>query len=63
MAQIVIDAARCSGHGRCYTLAPDAVDSDVEGFAAPRDVPIDVEHDQGRTLVDSCPERAIRMSG
>ena len=35
--RLVVDAAKCSGHGRCYTVAPDLLEADDEGFVtAPR---------------------------
>ena len=30
--RLTIDANLCSGQGRCYTLAPDLLDYDDEGF-------------------------------
>ena len=30
--KLTIDAAMCTGHGRCYTLAPDLLSYDDEGF-------------------------------
>lgn len=62
--RIHIDTGRCSGHGRCYTLAPDVFDPDEEGFpvlltetvAADPQLLRDVQ-----TAIDACPERAISM--
>ena len=39
----------CQGHGRCYTLAPQLLDSDDEGFVTirggdPIEVPDDLRH-------------------
>ncbi len=62
--RITIDTKRCSGHGRCYTLAPEIFDMDDEGFSVllidtvPGDSPL--LHD-AQTAVDACPERAISM--
>jgi ferredoxin len=28
MTRVSVDADRCTGHGRCYTLAPDVFDAD-----------------------------------
>ena len=53
----------CMGHGRCYSLAPDILESDDEGYVtiAGGD-PIDMPDDQ-RELADelagTCPEGAI----
>lgn len=60
--RIAIDTERCTGHGRCYSLAPDLFDSDERGYGtviAP-DVPPGLE-DQARTAVLSCPESAISL--
>ena len=32
--KIHLDNEVCSGHGRCYTLAPDVFDADDEGYGA-----------------------------
>jgi len=53
----------CQGHGRCYSLAPDLLESDDEGFVtiAGGD-PIDILDDQralADELVGTCPEGAI----
>ena len=32
--KLTIDAAMCTGHGRCYTLAPDLLTYDDEGFVS-----------------------------
>jgi ferredoxin len=62
--QVKIDAALCSGHGRCAKLAPDVYKLDDNGYNA----------DRGRTLqiipaleasarkgAKLCPERAITI--
>jgi ferredoxin len=53
----------CQGHGRCYSLAPDLLESDDEGFVtiAGGD-PIELSDDQralADELVGTCPEGAI----
>jgi ferredoxin len=55
----------CQGHGRCYTLAPQLLSSDDEGFVTIRDGdPIDVP-DGLRELAEedagTCPESAISL--
>ena len=32
MTRVAVDADRCVGHGRCYTLAPEVFDSDERGY-------------------------------
>ena len=62
--RITVDTGRCSGHGRCYTLAPHIFDADEEGFAV---LLTDTVTDDStllrdaQTAVDACPERAISM--
>ena len=62
--RIHIDTGRCSGHGRCYTLAPDVFDPDEEGFPVLLTETVEDDpqllHDV-QTAVDGCPERAISM--
>ncbi|EUA40756.1 ferredoxin [Mycobacterium avium subsp. hominissuis 101] len=36
MRRVVVDAERCTGHGRCYTLAPDVFDADEFGHCVVR---------------------------
>jgi ferredoxin len=58
--KVSIDHDVCTGHGRCYMLAPEVFDSDDSGFGAVRstDVPFELE-DQARSGVRNCPEHAI----
>jgi len=60
--KIRIDADLCTGHGRCYSLAPAVFDCDDEGFGQviSEDVPPDLEAD-ARRAVANCPERAISI--
>lgn len=59
--RVSIDHDRCTGHGRCYVLAPELFVDDDEGYGqvlgdgtvAPGQV------DDARRAVQSCPERAI----
>ena len=53
----------CQGHGRCYSLAPDLLESDDEGFVTIRGGdPIEIPDDQrelAAELAGTCPEGAI----
>jgi ferredoxin len=55
-----IDRERCTGHGRCYDLAPELVTDDDGGYGQ-----VIVEHPDesqlpaARLAVNSCPERAV----
>jgi ferredoxin len=62
--RIVLDADRCTGHGRCYALAPDVFDADDDGHCIVRvegDVPSELA-DKARTAVANCPELALSIS-
>jgi ferredoxin len=62
--RIVIDAERCTGHGRCYSLVPEVFDSDEQGhsvlLASDVEVPADQQR-QAQVAVDNCPEDAISL--
>ena len=60
--RIAIDTERCTGHGRCYSLAPDLFDCDDRGYGTVSrpDVPDGLE-EQARTAALSCPENAISI--
>jgi ferredoxin len=64
--KLTIDAKMCTGHGRCYTLAPELLTYDDEGFVTERGTTIDVPVAQeaaGREAALSCPEGAITIDG
>ena len=59
-----IDAERCTGHGRCYTLVPSLFDSDEQGHSvAVVDVLADDQIAAARSAVANCPEQAISIVG
>lgn len=60
--RIVFDREACTGHGRCYALAPEVFDADDDGYGQPRfeEVPPDLEH-QARRAAANCPEEAITL--
>jgi ferredoxin len=56
---------KCVGHGRCYTLAPQFLDSDDEGLAVirggdPVEVPEGLEQ-LADEVAGTCPESAITL--
>jgi ferredoxin len=60
--KLTVDADRCMGHGRCYTVAPGLLSYDDEGFVAIRGLVIEVPEaqiDAAREAVESCPEQAV----
>lgn len=60
--RITIDRSLCSGHGRCYALAPEVFGFDDAGFSAPKFdvVPPELE-DAARLGAGACPELAIEL--
>jgi len=61
--KLTVDAERCTGHGRCYTVAPDLLTYDEEGYVSIRGEVIDVPEDQFDAALEaelSCPEQALR---
>jgi ferredoxin len=63
MTRVSVDADRCVGHGRCYTLAPDVFDADEVGHAIVRIDEMSAEQEKHATLAEqNCPESAITVS-
>ena len=62
--RIALDTERCTGHGRCYSLAPHLFDSDEEGHSVllAEDVPPELQG-EAKLAVDACPESCITLSG
>jgi ferredoxin len=60
--RVRIDAELCTGHGRCYTLAPEVFDSDESGYGV---VVSEVVADEmlAKAVLgeQNCPERAISL--
>jgi ferredoxin len=62
--KLAVDGASCTGHGRCYQMAPDLLTYDDEGYVTIRDQTIDVPADQAEAAEDAeatCPEQAITL--
>lgn len=58
-----IDHAVCSGHGRCYTLAPEIFEPDDEGFGLVKVGAVPPELEGAVKIgIANCPERAISMT-
>lgn len=57
-----IDADACTGHGRCYSLAPELFDADDcgHGTLLAEEVP-EALSERARVAVANCPERAISL--
>lgn len=61
--KVVIDAERCTGNGRCYTLVPELFRDDERGYGQIiGDGRIEEAHFQAaRRAVIACPEDAISI--
>jgi ferredoxin len=60
--KIVLDAQRWTGHGRCYSLAPELFDSDDEGHSVvlATEIPEGLEG-HARLAAENCPETCISL--
>lgn len=61
--KIEIDAQLCSGHGRCFILAPEVYRLDDDGYNADRGQIIDIplgKEDAADLGLRNCPEAAIK---
>ncbi len=62
--RIRVDGALCSGHGRCYAVAPDVYAPDDEGYNAFRDTIVEIApelEEQAQRGIANCPEAAISI--
>lgn len=62
--QVVIDTARCAGHGVCEALRPDIFELGDDGLA--HLLVDEVDEADRRDLEDAvrqCPEQALRLVG
>lgn len=62
--QLHFDASACNAHGRCYSLAPELVDVDDEGYPAALGSTLEIPAGDERLadeIAGTCPERAINV--
>jgi len=60
--RIRIDTNACTGHGRCYALAPEVFDTDDDGYGQVAHAEIGPDQEAAaRKAVLSCPERAVSL--
>jgi ferredoxin len=62
--RLVIDSDRCTGHGRCYMVAPLLFSDDERGYGqviGAGEVPTEHE-EKARQAVLACPEQAITFA-
>jgi ferredoxin len=63
MTRVSVDAELCTGHGRCYTLAPDVFDADEVGHSRLLVDEVSGEQEEHAVLAaQNCPESAITLS-
>jgi ferredoxin len=61
--RVEVERTRCTGHGRCYSLAPDVFTPDEQGLSVVIAAEVgDDLSEQARAGEANCPERAIRLS-
>ncbi|QLQ09465.1 MAG: ferredoxin [Nocardioidaceae bacterium] len=61
---VIEEFIRCTGHGRCYSEAPDLLDYDDEGFVSVRHAPMEfteADREDAKAAVRACPERALSI--
>ncbi len=61
--KIRVDAQLCTGHGRCYALAPDVFGPDDYGHCEilVAEPTTDQQRTQALLGIENCPERAITL--
>ena len=62
--KLYIDPEQCTGHGRCYRMAPDLLTYDDQGYVSVRGEAIDVPAGQvefAEEAEGTCPEGAISL--
>ena len=60
---VAIDTTKCTGHGRCYTVAPEVFEPDEQGTGMARDQEIGEDLlAAARRGAAACPERAVSIS-
>lgn len=60
-ARLVLDAARCTGHGICALRCPERIDLDRWGYASVDPTPLSARRDlaRARRATAACPEQAL----
>jgi ferredoxin len=64
VSRVSVDDDLCTGHGRCYSLAPDVFDADEVGHSVVRVADISGGELEAQAVVGerNCPEQAITLS-
>jgi ferredoxin len=62
--KVKVIGERCTGHGRCWAVAPDVFSADDEGFNGELDTTVEVasgKEAEAEDAVLSCPESALEV--
>ena len=60
--RVLLDSAKCTGHGRCYVLGPDVFGEDEAGHCVLRVTVVPPAlADQARGGEQNCPEGALSI--
>ncbi len=60
--RITLDRERCTGHGRCYIVAPDVFSADDDGYGVLRtEIVPEGSEAAARRGAANCPEDAISI--
>ena len=61
--KVRLDDEKCQGHGRCYALAPELLESDDLGNAklCGDGTVLPAQEEDARLAADNCPEFAIEL--
>ena len=60
--RITLDRTRCTGHGRCYAVAPGVFDGDDDGYGVVIRAEVAPDDEQeARRGATNCPEDAITL--
>jgi ferredoxin len=65
MDTLSVDESRCTGHGRCYTVSPELLSDDEEGYVTLRGSSMEIAPGQlaaAERAVAACPERALSLA-
>ena len=60
--KVILDADACTGHGRCYAIAPEVFGPDDMGHCEVLVAePLRHQAEAARSAVATCPEDALRI--
>ncbi len=60
--RITVDREACTGHGRCYTVAPEVYEADDDGYCViPNEIVPAGRERQAELGARNCPEDAIAV--